>query len=959
VADYPVAFGSPLKDEELTEVASEADIEERRLPVRNLRRLVHYPISEDQTALSAVRDILYKPDGTPRDAWPDLKTLIHSRGGLAALLLDETVKSRWGGWFPIQLTQSGGSIPPPLIPVSSHKLGEWRAKSGIKGDAAKRMKARLEALAKTVPWKVGSTSDQPVKSTPILNYYIARYLAAFLIHNNMAYQAMPKPEKDDRAINAEVKAERISVKASGQSRKDMDIIVNDLYTRSHIDADSPVDHLFDFSPIGTIIRYPEDWDSGDGQPQAGDDFIPGLLQKLYSRLGTDAKEEFRSSVRDMIRKIPHDSIQIADNPNVKAVIIHPHIIEQVIVWIEEMEVGDRTKRNLHATDHISQPPERLTQGSTLSISGLLILLNLKDGARSIIKRIFGSALKPTSRKWDDKKVKDLRDELNAQGIRWKTRDAKSTLIDAIPHDLGEYLLAQSDREKELNNEKEDILVDAESLSDEQQERLESIDEELEILETAYGHLRAFAQYNFTAVINSISQNEVALYLEDTPGEIPMADQLTVYVKPQLFRGNRILPSERANLPGSTKAHSTGLYTSRWLFRNLPDLLSYVLSETDWAEERDEAEAMGDEPGIGYFDLPWTDTREASDNTAIELLRPVLLESVEDTREVQSGEARAFAALGRIVGWCLRNSATKVAETMPKHSYFDNVVNALTGKENQLGLASYHAVLHYQYLFEMLRETLSGSGGRIQEGRSLTLEIYSQDPAKLMLYWMLTEKKYIDIAGIGPLGVPEFFSIPLDQSGIQRTEVNMMNGLATLIVGYYRLAFSPLRMRRQGKDWKGQGLVNLPVLWDELNQDAKKDPPQPHAFAGVLRFLSGPKQPLKIPAWMTTLPKDLTGKKRRDPEEVRNYLKWAYGDNPTSTEVFAEVLAAYHAAKAISYYEPGDYADMVERFVDAVAEDGGHAFLMALLLLPDEDWQEILGTPAPLEPIPYTLAEPIL
>ena len=65
------------------------------------------------------------------------------------------------------------------------------------------------------------------------------------------------------------------------------------------------------------------------------------------------------------------------------------------------------------------------------------------------------------------------------------------------------------------------------------------------------------------------------------------------------------------------------------------------------------------------------------------------------------------------------------------------------------------------------------------------------------------------------------------------------------------------------------------------------------------------------------------------------MKWAYSTNSIDTEFFAEVAAAYHASKVLSYLETDkydvSYADVIERFVDSVDEDMGHAFLFAILI----------------------------
>ena len=77
-----------------------------------------------------------------------------------------------------------------------------------------------------------------------------------------------------------------------------------------------------------------------------------------------------------------------------------------------------------------------------------------------------------------------------------------------------------------------------------------------------------------------------------------------------------------------------------------------------------------------------------------------------------------------------------------------------------------------------------------------------------------------------------------------------------------------------------------------------------------------------------------------------YLKWAYGQKPLDITWFGEVAAVYHAAKAISMSD--DYASLVEGFVEAVAKDGGHAFLFAILLNENSERNSIPEVPQPIQ-----------
>ena len=118
-------------------------------------------------------------------------------------------------------------------------------------------------------------------------------------------------------------------------------------------------------------------------------------------------------------------------------------------------------------------------------------------------------------------------------------------------------------------------------------------------------------------------------------------------------------------------------------------------------------------------------------------------------------------------------------------------------------------------------------------------------------------------------------------------------------------------------------------------DAEKNTPSPALFGLVLRWFSQTGTVLEVPTWMPVSPAEMKSDAKMNKNDVLNYLKWSYSNNAVDLEAFSEVAAAYHAAKAMSYLETAKdiasgYADMIERFVDAVHEDMGHAFLFSIL-----------------------------
>jgi len=116
--------------------------------------------------------------------------------------------------------------------------------------------------------------------------------------------------------------------------------------------------------------------------------------------------------------------------------------------------------------------------------------------------------------------------------------------------------------------------------------------------------------------------------------------------------------------------------------------------------------------------------------------------------------------------------------------------------------------------------------------------------------------------------------------------------------------------------------------------------------------------IDMPAWMPVLPEDLASLQRtRRSSEVPDFIQWAYGSNPLSVEAFCEVAAAYHAAKVCSWFKPGldekgqsIYAAMVSSFIDAVEQERGEGFLMAVLMAYGQD-KEQLAESLKAEPIP--------
>ena len=351
------------------------------------------------------------------------------------------------------------------------------------------------------------------------------------------------------------------------------------------------------------------------------------------------------------------------------------------------------------------------------------------------------------------------------------------------------------------------------------------------------------------------------------------------------------------------------------------------------------------PGAGRYtqgEYPTFEPVLGNVNDELYLARIILQDqtiSSEQLGEEDYGLARAFQALGNILLYIVKKNALEVGQKEKSKSSFDIAVATLLGTYNSPGPATYHAMLHHEQLvsvFEASIRQAEASKGIAALGQSLVFEQYAKNPAKLMCVWSLADLGLISISSVNEQGIPQFFDTPKTDLDIKLQEQSLMNSMGLIILSYYRLAFYPIRMRSRGK---GKGNADLPQYWKDLLTDAENDPPEPYAFAAVLQFLAKSKSKLKIsvPTWMPTLPTDFSSiDRKRNKEEISDFLSWAYGSNPLSTEAFTEVAAAYHAAKALSYYEAGRYAEMMEGFIDAVEQERGEGFLMAVLIAYGKD-----------------------
>jgi hypothetical protein len=310
-------------------------------------------------------------------------------------------------------------------------------------------------------------------------------------------------------------------------------------------------------------------------------------------------------------------------------------------------------------------------------------------------------------------------------------------------------------------------------------------------------------------------------------------------------------------------------------------------------------------------------------------------------------ARAFNALGHVVEEMMINSAKRAVSTVEDTaltSDFDRVVMSLIGTNRNPGMAVFHSIVHYQYLFAIVTNPItkweSIDKDIFQQGAMLSLESFLTEPAKKTLLYLLNEKGFIDIGDFSDSS-PKFFKVPVAPSVNVANFTGLMNSFSLIMISYYRLMFAQIRNRlvferkTQTKGKVSKQTADLSKYWRDMIADAEKNTPSPALFGLVLRWFGQTGTVLEVPTWMPVSPAEMKSDAKMNKNDVLNYLKWSYSNNAVDLEAFSEVAAAYHAAKAMSYLETAKdiasgYADMVERFVEAVHEDMGHAFLFSIL-----------------------------
>ena len=746
----------------------------------------------------------------------------------------------------------------------------------------KKLEERLNLLKPLKPLDRNIKSGQELKInpiTPLTEYYLMRYMGPWLLENYVE-EAMPYSVEGSKGKRSVLKRIRIDTK---QKSEELDDDIVDLVNELALEKGSPIDEMFAFERIRTVYRYPENYPQGyvteDGtiqQPDPRNDDIRvdyGILQQIYASLAPSGRKNFvKQTKKFVLDTMPKKQIK-------------------------RRNTGPRGSNALPNATQSNYYP--VGAGNDLSHAEATIVW-LEESAD---QRAFQN-------EHQLKLPIDISKPLQKEQI---SEGAKITVPGLI------LLLAEKSGEHALY----DSISNAETLHIGNYDRLEKYDYLIGLMEMTQK----------PGLVKDTELDESVAIQEDALKEILISEYEGVY--------------QPLNQSTCLFVHSdeTGVVTTLTLN---PSVLQKAVV---WSELESKLETALQEDFVEV--ILGSDLGNLSPNAVVKKEaeeEPALVAYAQETglqiRAPRKFGAKAFNALGYLVEDQMIRSAQRAARTtqIAKTSTFDKMVAALVGSVKHPGLAVSHATLHFQKLLVQMKSPVKNwdivSTDDFEEGRFLSLTSFLDSPTEKALYWMLNETGFISVGNFTG-DRPTFFEIPKPAAQTTAMFTGLMNSFATVVIGYYRILFSQIRQRmvfiRSGKEGAKATpeTIDLNRYWKSLMKDANTKSVDPAIYGAILRFFSqsetGAKPILRIPTWMPLMPDDLRAAQqtKSDPKMTLNYLKWAYGADPMSLEVFAENAAAYHAAKALTGHT--DYPHMVQRFVQAVIEDRGAPFLFAILL----------------------------
>jgi len=333
------------------------------------------------------------------------------------------------------------------------------------------------------------------------------------------------------------------------------------------------------------------------------------------------------------------------------------------------------------------------------------------------------------------------------------------------------------------------------------------------------------------------------------------------------------------------------------------------------------------------------------------------------------ENQSFEALGNLVEAQMAHFATTASEVDKKkpNNTFEEVHFGLLGTKGKPGIAVYHANIFYHVLLAQARDPIANFNAVNEEmfsaGRLISLEAYLGKPLKIMSYWLMTLRSYVEFKGLHPeTGTPRIItpkSLSLNQSIVdEQAQAEMTNSLSRLQVAYYRCMFAMLKNRQfqypktmssggkfapreknaelSNKELKYTDTVDLNELWSDLLHDSRIGIMNPEVMSKIVDYMYAKgKGVISFPATMD--PEIGVKSDGWGTEDIGKWLKFSYAANPTSIDVFVECAAAIHSAIGMSdYLLAEDHVEGVKRFLEGVDVQGGYHYLIAILSEPGSD-----------------------